>query len=172
MMHPINHSFFKEVFLMLAEIEQFVNWVRRRSPQAHTWRDYHCDLQGFVEVVGDRPPKDITFRDIDRFIAQQSEQGFKPSTINRRIACIVALYGFLSAEDDSLVCPVIVRRHHLREQQRLPRPMQEEDLKVFFAVIESVRDRAMFILMLRCGLRIGEVSHLLIPDLYLDEDFP
>lgn len=26
---------------MLTEIEAFVNWLRRRSPQARTWRDYH-----------------------------------------------------------------------------------------------------------------------------------
>lgn len=25
---------------MLAEIRSFVNWVRRRNPHAHTWRDY------------------------------------------------------------------------------------------------------------------------------------
>jgi hypothetical protein len=46
------------------------------------------------------------------------------------------------------VCPVLKRRHHLREPQRLPRPVPEEDLQRFFAVIESSRDRAMFVLML------------------------
>lgn len=30
---------------MLAEIEDFVNWVRRRNPQARTWRDYLYDLR-------------------------------------------------------------------------------------------------------------------------------
>jgi site-specific recombinase XerD len=60
----------------------------------------------------------------------------------------------------------------LREQQRLPRPVQEEDLKRFFAVIESRRDFAMFLLMLRCGLRIGEVASLQMADLFLEEEFP
>jgi len=157
---------------MLSEIERFVNWVRRRSPEARTWRDYGYDLRLFMEAVGDRPLKDITFRDIDRFIAIQSEKGFKPSTINRRLAAVISLYGFLAAEDDELVCPVIVRRHHVREHQRLPRPVQEEDLRRFFAVIEDRRDRAMFLLMLRCGLRIGEVANLRLVDLFLDEEFP
>jgi len=35
-----------------------------------------------------------------------------------------------------------------------------------------LRDRAMFILMLRCGLRIAETAHLLLSDLYLDEPHP
>ncbi len=157
---------------MLVEIEQFVNWVRRRSPEARTWKDYGYDLRFFVQVVGDRPLHEITFRDIDQFIAIQSEKGFKPSTINRRLASVITLYGFFSMEDEELACPVIIRRHHLREPQRLPRPVQEQDLKHFFAVISDVRDRSMFILMLRCGLRIGEVASLQMVDLYLDEEYP
>lgn len=157
---------------MLSEIEGFVNWVRRRSPEARTWKDYGYDLRFFMQVVGDRPLGEITFRDIDHFIAVQSERGFKPSTINRRLASILSLYAFLMAEDDQLVCPVLQRRHHLREPQRLPRPVQEDDLKMFFSVITSARDRAMFTLMLRCGLRIGEVANLQMADLFLDEEFP
>jgi site-specific recombinase XerD len=157
---------------MLAEIERFVNWAHRRSPEAHSWRDYRCDLQFFVEIVGDRPLRDITFHDVDNFIAGQSAQGFKPSTINRRLATVISLYAFLAPEDDNLVCPVLPRRHHLREPQRLPRPMQEDDLRQFFAVITNLRDRAAFLLMLRCGLRISEVANLCLDDLYLNEDFP
>lgn len=157
---------------MLSEIEQFVNWTRRRSPQARTWKDYGYDLRFFMRVVGDRPLQEITFRDIDHFVAVQSEKGFKPTTINRRLASVISLYAFLSVEDDDLVCPVHFRRHHVREPQRLPRPVQEQDLKRFFSVIEDKRDRAMFTLMLRCGLRIGEVASLLLADLYLSEEYP
>lgn len=157
---------------MLAEIGRFVNWVRRRNPQARTWRDYGYDLRQFVAVVGNRHPRSVTYLDVDHFISSQTERGFKPSTINRRLATILALYTFLSTEDDGLVCPVIPRRHHLREQQRLPRPVQEDDLRQFFAVITDLRDRAMFLLMLRCGLRISEVAKLLLADLFLDEPYP
>ncbi len=157
---------------MLVEIKRFVNWVHRRNPEARTWKDYGYDLRFFVEVVGDRPPHEITFRDVDRFVALQCERGFKATTINRRLAAVMALYLFLSEEDETLVCPVLPRRHHLREPQRLPRPVPEQDLQQFFAVITNTRDRAMFLLMLRCGLRIGEVATLRLVDLYLDEDHP
>jgi site-specific recombinase XerD len=157
---------------MLSEIEQFVNWVRRRNPQARTWRDYGYDLRQFVQVVGNRAPGEITFRDIDHFIVVQSERGFKPSTINRRLAAILAFYIFLSADDPQLVCPMLPHRHHLREPQRLPRPVQDKDLGQFFAVITDPRDRAMFLLMLRCGLRISEVASLTLTDLFLDETHP
>lgn len=157
---------------MLTEIEGFVNWLRRRNAEARTWRDYGYDLKQFVEVVGDQPPTAITFHDVDRFVMQQAEQGFSPATINRRLAAVQSLYAFLSDDDPLLIFPVLPHRHALHEPRRLPRPVPQDDLDKFFAVIDDVRDRAMFTLMLRCGLRIGEVASLHLIDLYLDEARP
>jgi len=92
--------------------------------------------------------------------------------VNRRLAALLALFTYLADDDPALVCPVLPRRHFLRQPQRLPRPVKEDDLRLFFAVIEDARDKAMFILMLRCGLRISEVANLLLSDLYLDEPAP
>jgi site-specific recombinase XerD len=168
---------------MLAEIDQFVNWVRRRNPEARTWKDYRYDLRQFAALVGDVPPSAITFREVDRFVDLQKTRGFVPTTINRRLASLVSFYTFLSDDEPDLICPVIPRRHNLRERERLPRPVQEDGLRAFFVAIENtsprkgepdnrVRDRAMFILMLRCGLRIGEVAGLMLTHLYLDEPHP
>lgn len=157
---------------MLAEIDQFVNWVRRRNPDARTWKDYGYDLHQLAALLGDRPLSEITFREIDQFVAHQQSRGFQPTTINRRLAAIISLYTFLVDEQPELVCPVLPHRHHLREPQHLPRPVPEEILLAFFAVIEDPRDRAMFLLMLRCGLRIGEVAALQLGDLYLSEAYP
>jgi site-specific recombinase XerD len=157
---------------MLTEIETFVNWLRRRNPAARTWRDYRGDLTQFAALTGDRPPGAITFHDVDRFVAQQAALGLQPSTVNRRLAAITAFYSFLADEDPDLVCPVLSHRHDLKERQRLPRPVQEEDLGRFFVAIDNNRDLAMFLLMLRCGLRISEVAHLQLADLYLNEPNP
>ncbi len=167
---------------MLAEINRFVNWVRRRSPTAHTWQDYRCDLNFFLESVGDRPPAEITFRDVDKFISQQSEKGFKPTTLNRRLASIATVnrrlaalrsfYHFLTIESDNAPRnPVIPKHHFIRLGQQLPRDIQDPDLEKLFTVISGPRDRAMFLLMLRCGLRVGEVRNLSLGDLYLDPAF-
>ena len=148
---------------MLVEIESFVNWVRRRNPTARTWRDYGYDLAQFVAVVGDHPPTALTFHDVDRFVSQQAARGYQPATINRRLAAVTALYTFLADEDPTLVCPVLPHRHQLRQRQGLPRPVAEADLQRFFAVIHEARERAMFLLMLRCGLRIAEVAQCVCP---------
>jgi site-specific recombinase XerD len=157
---------------MLVEVESFVNWLRRRNPDSRTWRDYGYDLKQFVTLVGDRPPSSITLHDIDRFVTSQASGGFKPATINRRLAAITSLYTFLSDDDPTLVCPVLPHRHYLKEGRRLPRPVQNEDVRRFFAVVKDGRDRAMFLLMLRCGLRISEIAQLKLTDLYLEESLP
>jgi site-specific recombinase XerD len=43
--------------------------------------------------------------------------------------------------------------------------MAEADVRHFFRVIDKVPDRLMFLLMLRCGLRVSEVAHLRLPDI-------
>ncbi|MEZ4641684.1 MAG: tyrosine-type recombinase/integrase [Chloroflexota bacterium] len=157
---------------MIDEITNFVNWLRRRNPQARTWRDYGYDLNQFVAIVGDKPPASVTIQDIDNFITAQAARGLKPTSINRHLAAIMALYTFLADEDPDLVCPVLPHRHTLRATQRLPRPVPEADLQRFFAVIEDARDQAMFLLMLRCGLRIAEVAGLRLSDLSMAESPP
>jgi site-specific recombinase XerC len=42
----------------------------------------------------------------------------------------------------------------------LPRHLKDDQVTKLFAVITDLRDRAMFMLMLRCGLRVEEVAHL------------
>jgi site-specific recombinase XerD len=166
---------------MLSEINTFVNWVHRRNTDARTWKDYGYDLQQVAAFLGDPAISSITFQDVDRFINSLVNRGCQPTTINRHLASLVSLFNFLSDEDPSIVCPVLPKRHFVRERQRLPRPVQLEQLKAFFAVIdedlqnkssEAIRDHAMFTLMLRCGLRIGEVANLRIPNLFLDEPQP
>jgi site-specific recombinase XerD len=152
---------------MLTEAKAFVNWLRRTNPQAHTWKDYASDLKLFHQVVGDRPLSEIGVQDVDEFIIHQVERGFKAKTINRRLTTLKALYAFYEYEDPQLVCPVYPSRHQLREPRRLPRPVPIDDLRKFFAALDNPRDRAIFVLMLRCGLRIGEIAALRLPDLYI-----
>lgn len=154
---------------MLFDIERFIQWVRMRSPQAKTWRDYKCDLELFSQVMDNRKAEEIHPRDVDDFVNHQIQKGYKPGTVNRRLAAVVSFYRFLMAEGRATVCPVLPKRHYLREPQRLPRPVNEGNLRKYFGSVNNVRDGAMFTLMLRCGLRIGEVSALKMSDVYLGE---
>jgi integrase/recombinase XerD len=56
--------------------------------------------------------------------------------------------------------PVSRRRHHLLTPEVLPKAIPDADLVAFFQVIDSLRDRLLFLLMLRCGLRVSEACAL------------
>lgn len=153
---------------MLPEIEQFQKWLRRKAPHASTHIHYASDLCQFF-TWAEKPPGDITVQDIDAFIEECQGHGHAIATVNRRLAALRSFYHFLAMMfEDAPENPVRPKRHFIRQGTRLPRDVQDADLAQLFAVIDLPRDRAMFLLMLRCGLRVGEVRNLSLHDLYLD----
>ena len=152
---------------MLPEIVQFNKWLRRKRPHTTTHVHYTSDLKLFF-AWADKPPDAITLRDIDRYIERCQGLGHAVATVNRRLSAIRAFYQFLEFErDDAPPSPVIPRRHFIPQGRRLPRDVEDGDVECLFAVIQEPRDRAMFLLMLRCGLRVGEIRNLSMTDLYL-----
>ena len=98
--------------------------------------------------------------DIDAWIMAAFQQGLAPGTI---VTCRRGLQGFfvfLCTQGVLAQSPIQLPRHQILVPTRLPRPMAEAEVVVFFRVIDALQDRTMFLLMLRCGLRVSEVSHL------------
>ncbi len=152
---------------MLPEIELFHKWLRRKSPHTSTAVHYTNDLELFFAWAA-KPPEHITLREVDAFIEHCQHRGHRSATINRRLAALRAFYHFLALErDDAPPNPVLPKRHFIRQGRRLPRDVPDVEIEKLFAVIAAPRDRAMFLLMLRCGLRVSEVRALSLNDLYL-----
>lgn len=152
---------------MLPEIELFVSWLRQKSPGASTAVHYGSDLKLFFTWLG-KPCAEVKMQDVDAYIAHCMKAGHAIGTINRRLCALRSLYQFLYIQDENAPRnPVIPKRHFIRRGERLPRDVEESVLERLFAHIHNPRDRAMFLLMLRCGLRVGEVRNLSMADLYL-----
>jgi site-specific recombinase XerD len=152
---------------MLPEIEQFQKWLRRKAPYASTHIHYTSDLTMFFTWM-QKPSGEVTMRDVDAFIEICQESGHAIATVNRRLAALCSFYHFLAMMYEAApINPVRPKRHFIRQGRRLPRDVQDADLERLFAVIGLPRDRAIFLLMLRCGLRVGEVRNLSLNDLYL-----
>ena len=72
--------------------------------------------------------------------------------------------------DREVVRPeVLARSITLKLPELLPRAMDPEDVKQLLAVMAKVRDRALVLLLLRTGMRIGEVLSTTVNDLNLKE---
>ena len=101
-----------------------------------------------------------TAHDLDYFIAATQGKGLAPSTINNNISILKHFFEFLIENEQMLRQPVSRHRHHLFAPMTLPKPMADKDLALFFKVIDFIRDRLLFLLMLRCGLRATETCSL------------
>ena len=150
---------------MFDEIDSFTKYLRRKNPASTTHVHYASDLQIFFSYV-DVAPWKVTPADVDRFIDWQLSLGHAKATINRRLASLRSFYFFLIDRSGlQLPNPVLPRRHFLKRGRHLPRDAKDDTVARLFAVINHPRDQAIFTLMLRCGLRVGEVQCLRLQDL-------
>jgi integrase/recombinase XerD len=104
-----------------------------------------------------------TADDVEVWLHAAHQAGRAPSTINTILKCLHRFFAFLQDHGWITQQPINWRRHQVLVPHTLPKPMPEDDLLRLFRVIDRLRDRTMFLLMLRCGLRVGEVSALTWP---------
>jgi len=93
------------------------------------------------------------------------EKRLTPKTINERLVAIRSFYRYLREEEDRSIENPVPKGMALRMPKPLPRHAKESELNLLFAVITKKRDRALFMLMLRCGLRVDEVANLSLDDI-------
>jgi site-specific recombinase XerD len=91
----------------------------------------------------------------------------KPKTINCHLACIRVFYDYLYHEEEIKIPNPVKKGSALRMPKPLPRHLRDEEVIALFNVIRKPRDKAMFMVMLRCGLRVEELAHLYLADLDL-----
>jgi site-specific recombinase XerD len=103
--------------------------------------------------------------DVEGWLLAAHRKGLAPSTINHLLSVMHRFFGFLHERGLVIQQPIHWRRHQVIVPQSLPKPMGDDDLVQLFRVIDRLRDRTMFLLMLRCGLRVGEVSALTWPSI-------
>jgi site-specific recombinase XerD len=152
---------------MQINLTPFRDWLTCQYPHSSAKKHIISDLALFFSWVG-KPPSEISPQDVDRYIYHCLEKTLSPLTINRRLSSLRLIYYFLRIiQEEPLECPV-VKRHFLCKPQTLPRDASEEQITALFSVISDKRDKAIFMLMLECGLRVGEVCALCLDDVLFE----
>jgi site-specific recombinase XerD len=145
---------------------EFEKYLQRRFPERRTSTDYLSDVRQFRKVC-QKAWREIKMQDIDQFVDRQRASGLKSATVRRRVAALKTFFDFLAEESGDLSWPNPVRfkRHAGKPEKRVPRDLHDADIERVWQQISSSRDRAWFALMVRAGLRVGEVASLKLGDL-------
>lgn len=140
--------------------------LKRRNYSAHTVKNYMNSLKQFIVWV-DVPIEQVTAKKVLSYIDHLLDRGLSAKTINCHLDSIRGYYRYLIDEEQVRITHPVKNGYALRLAHPLPRYVKEEDLRKLFTLIVNYRDRAIFMVMLRCGLRVEEVANLTLAALNL-----
>jgi site-specific recombinase XerD len=139
-------------------IDRFRAYLERRQFSAHTVASYTLDLHLFFAEVA-VPLAQVSFREVDQFVEHQHQHGRAWATINRRLNALKHFFDFCLDQQWVAGNPV-KPSHFVRRGRPLPKALAGAQVQQLFAQIAHPMDRALFLVMLRCGLRVSEVAQL------------
>jgi site-specific recombinase XerD len=145
---------------------KYRRFLKRRNYSTHTIKTYMNTLEHFLNWLP-RPWTEATSSQVSAYIEFLLGQGLTPKTINCRLDSVRGFFTYLSQEEGTPRSNPVQKGSALRLARPLPRYLKDEEVTRLFSRIQKGRDRAIFMLMLRCGLRVEEVAHLRLQDLDL-----
>ena len=142
-------------------IINYRRYMKLKNYSPHTIKNYMNMLKHFV-VWMDVVLEDVCPKKILEYIDWLLSKRLTAKTINCHLNCIRCFFDYLYHEEGIPVKNPVKTGCTLRVPKPLPRYLTEGEIETFFKSMESLRDRAMFMLLLRCGLRVEELSNLTI----------
>ena len=122
----------------------------------------------FYQGLGKSQLEEVTKEDLEAFIEYEQDRGLKISTVRTRLATLTAFLHLL-IEQGVISGAVLKKRIKLKLPETLPRAMNPLDVKKLLSVIEETQERALILILLRTGIRIGEALGLTVNDLDIRE---
>ena len=146
------------------EVKLFCSYLRTRNYSPHTIENYGRDLRLFFAPL-QKALRAVSWRDIEHFIQQQHQAQLAATTINRRLHALKHFFDYLVMERQTLVTNPVKPSHLLRQGRPLPKKLSQDQVRLLFTQITNPLDHALYLLILRCGLRVSEVARLRRSDL-------
>ena len=110
--------------------------------------------------------EEVVRNDLGSFIEHEQDRGLKPNTVSTRLRALYAFLGYLVERE--VVHPDVIRKKmYIKVPNALPRAIDPEDVRQLLSVIKKIRDLAMILILLRTGMRIGELLDTRVRDVNL-----
>jgi len=130
-----------------------------RNLGPHSQRNHLNSCKRFAAFL-ERSPDTATADDIRRFQLFLIENGSSICNRNRIMTGVKFLLRVTLRRHD-----LAAEVYHLREPQKIPLVMSQDEIKRLLAMAASIKVRAMLSLAYGCGLRTGEVVRLRVGDI-------
>ena len=134
-------------------------YLKRKNYSPHTVKNYLHRLQRFFAWLP-VPLEAARRENVKWYIDFLLQHQLSAQTINGHLVVIRMFYELLKDEGEIKVDNPVGKGLLLRVAKPLPRHLRDVDIPRFFEVVTRSRDQAIFMLMLRCGLRVEEVADL------------
>lgn len=116
---------------------------------------------------------DISIRELSRqnicaYVENAQDRGLQVGGIKTNLRAIYTFIRFLV--DQGILPPdILYKKIQLKLPELLPKAIPPEDIETLLAHVNNARDLAMILLLLRTGMRIGELLNLKVTDIILLE---
>jgi site-specific recombinase XerD len=140
-------------------IIRYRRFLKRRNVSPNTVKHYLNSLKLFILWL-DEPIEKVTYTKIGEYMDELLGKRLKPKTINCYLNSICQFYHYLCEEEGIQILNPVKKPNIMKLPRGLPKHLRDEHIEILFKHLKGRRDRAIFTLMLRCGLRVEEVAHL------------
>jgi site-specific recombinase XerD len=152
-------------------VEEYLRNQYRRNYRVNTMRNALFVIDSFLTFVKGLNKTDlntVTHKDVLAYIEHEQDRGMGAHTVHVRVGSLRTFLRYLM-ERDLIEPEVVAQRIIIKVPDSLPRAMDPADEKKLLDVGASVRDRTMILLLLRTGMRIGELLNTLVEEVYLKQ---
>jgi site-specific recombinase XerD len=151
-------------------LKRYILHKFRKNCKRNTIRGTFTNAVKFLKFIQSYRRSELeTLRrcDIEAFVEFEQDRGMSAATLCTRLVSLYAFIRFLA--DEGVMSPELLKRKiHIKLPIKLPKSIEADDEDRILAQINKSRDKAMILLLLRTGMRIGELLKTTMQDISLE----
>ncbi len=159
------------------EIEGFLDYLLvERGSSPNTIESYRYDLVDFLRVLREKRPdarlSEARRADIVGYLADCRSRQMSPKSLARKLSALRTFYKYLLL-DRVITADPTVNLENPKPGKYLPGVLRKEEAELLLSApdtskLKGVRDKAVLETLYATGMRVSELTGLLVDDLHLD----